>query len=223
LRFRSMKSPFLAVDQVPLGQGRTGTLVQRATTGFGRFFLGWLGKMTAPEVQQAAHLFRLERHQISCPKLLAFGQSKNRPWSRHSFLLTEVPVHKGTLDDFLSRLSSPSEKGKLLREAGALLRRLHDAGYLLGKKAGDFASLVAVQTTEQPSLTLTGIDGLRRSKRCWSELALRDIPNLKNAQRLRAAENLRFFLGYCGSQRLSPLGRDLARKLIARRIKKVTL
>jgi tRNA A-37 threonylcarbamoyl transferase component Bud32 len=44
----------------------------------------------APEVRQAGRLFRMERHGLDAPRLLAFGQRRPRPWRAEAFLLTEL-------------------------------------------------------------------------------------------------------------------------------------
>jgi heptose I phosphotransferase len=96
-----------------------------------------------PERRQAALLFRLERHGVAAPRLLAMGQ-RCGPAGRESFLLTEPPADTVRLEVWLARQSyGPATRPGLrrrrgvLRQAGALVRRLHEAGcYLDGAEPG---------------------------------------------------------------------------------------
>jgi tRNA A-37 threonylcarbamoyl transferase component Bud32 len=211
LRFRVPQRSGVEMSQVPLAGGRAGRLIRRTVTGLGGWLLSWLSKAPPPEVQQAALLFRLERHGISTPRLLGFGQRRSRLWIRHSFLLTELPRSDGSLESLLAQLSSPSRRARLLRGAGALLRQLHEAGYVLGKRAAAFASTCVVQDT---SIALMSVDGLERKKQPWPALAALDLPKIRSGSRLSKTETLRFFLGYLGEPRLSPARRDLAGKTL---------
>jgi hypothetical protein len=216
LRFRAAMQSSLEASPVSLGEGRVGTLVRRSVTSLGRWLLSWWRKAPVPEVQQAALLFRLQRHGIRSPQLLAFGHRRVRPWTEHSFLLTEAPRGEGTLLDYLARSSSPVWRGQWLRKAGELVRRLHEAGYALGNQAGAFAALCTVQND---GLALTRVDGLQRSKRRWPELAVVDLPKLPRLEGQRGTETMRFFLGYLGTRRLTQQGRILARRLRVRPVK----
>src|SRR5207249_3285363 len=106
LRFRGPIQNQVEQLEVSLSDGRTGQLVRRFATGLGRLFRSWWRKSAAPEVQHAALLFRLERHGISAPKLLAFGQYRARLWDQYSFLLTLPLEVEGSLVDSLEKSSS---------------------------------------------------------------------------------------------------------------------
>jgi hypothetical protein len=101
--------------------------------------------------------------------------------------------------------------GPCCAQAGALLRGLHEAGYVLGEH-GDFTDICASQNDR---LTLTQIDGLKRQKKLWSQLALLDLPRLYERHLLRRSDAMRFFLGYLGIPGLTFAGRTLARTVIA--------
>jgi tRNA A-37 threonylcarbamoyl transferase component Bud32 len=213
LRFCGPQQNPVESYQVRLGDHRSGNLVRRSVGGFGRWLLSWFRPQQAPEVQQAALLFRLERHAVPSPKLLAFGQSSVRPGGQESFLLTENLPSDGALDDFLARFSSPSKRANWLRQAGALLRGLHESGYALGYQAVTFASMCAVQKSER--VFLACFDGLQRDTRAWATLAKQDIPLLRARYELSGTDMMRFFLGYLGTPRLTPPGRSLAGNLVA--------
>ena len=216
LRFRPMEQRSVEECQVTLSNGRAGNLVRRTARGLGRWCLSRWRRLPAPEVRHAALLFRLERHGVPCPKLLAFGQRRLALWSDHSFLLTEsLPVDR-YLHDLLTEPSSLAERGNRLREAGALLRGVHDAGYVLGNDAGEFTVSCAVQKGEQARLSLTRVDRLKRKTKPWTELALLELPTLRSFYGLRATDTMRFFAGYVGTTRLTLEGRSLARRILAR-------
>jgi hypothetical protein len=212
LRFRDAEAGGVEVARVCLGEGRAGTLVRRtAVPSLKSRLLSRWRPAPAPEVTHAALLFRLERHNVGCPKLLAFGQRQARPWQQ-SFVLSEAPPPAGTLRERLAGSSSPRERGHWLRQAGALLRGLHEAGYVL-RQAAEFADACAIQDDNRAALTR--IEGIKRSKQLWSTLALMDLPGLREHYRLRSAEIMRFFLGYLGVRRLTAAGRRLARTILA--------
>jgi tRNA A-37 threonylcarbamoyl transferase component Bud32 len=212
LRFRGLQRGPVETSQVQLGENRRGNLVRRSVGGIGRWLLSWFRSAQAPEVQQAALLFRLERHAVPSAKLLAFGQSPVRPGGRESFLLTENLPSEGTLDDFLAHFRSSARRATWLRQAGALLRGLHDAGYALGYQVVTFASMCAVQKNDR--VVLARFDGLKRDTRAWTVLARQDIPWLQTRYELTSTDMMRFFLGYLGFPHLTPDGRKLARDLL---------
>jgi tRNA A-37 threonylcarbamoyl transferase component Bud32 len=212
LRFRDPVAAGVELTRVSLGGDRAVDLVYRTVARriSNRLFSKWQ-PAPAPEVRHAALLFRLERHNIQCPKLLAFGQRQTRPW-RQSFVLSEALPTTGTLRERLADSGSRSERGRLLRRAGALLRGLHEAGYALTDH-DDFADVCAIQDKDR--LALTRIDGINRQKKLWSQLALMDLPRLHERHPLRRPETMRFFLGYLGVPRLTSAGRKLARTVLA--------
>jgi tRNA A-37 threonylcarbamoyl transferase component Bud32 len=213
LRFRAIKPNSAECRKVRLETSRAATLTRRSVQSFSGWLRSWWRRAPAPEVQQAALLFHLERCKVACPKLLAFGQLRQRFWSRDSFILTESQPVIGDLASVLAEDLSPVSRGRLLKKAGELLRRIHEAGYVLAKHAADFAAMCAVTKEPNAALALTRIDGLERKKRSWSQLAMEDLPRLRNIHRLRETEAMCFFLGYLGAPRLTSDGRALARKM----------
>jgi tRNA A-37 threonylcarbamoyl transferase component Bud32 len=212
LRYRYAARNSLEHSRLPLGPGRIADLARRTAHGLGRWLVSWRGRLTAPEVQLAARLFRLERYQVPCPKLLAFGQ-RQRPWGQESLLLTETPPIEQTLFQALARCPSPRQRGAWLRQAGALVRKLHEAGHCLGSEAAAFARICAVY---QKRLVLTRVDRLDRKKELWLTLARRDLPRLLDHNRPSRGDALRFYLGYLGARRLPAQGRELARWVLKR-------
>ena len=69
--------------------------------------LAWLGDLlrwerpTSPELAQAGLLFRLQRHGVAGPRLLAVGQRQQGTGCTGSFLLTETPTDAVPLLDWL--------------------------------------------------------------------------------------------------------------------------
>src|SRR5262249_32046810 len=144
----------LLLEQLRCGVGRIPTPVQRAVIdlpGARRAILvrraanrrlGWIwtafrrSRPASPELQQAAALFRFQRFGIGTPRLLAVGQSQVRPWRTESFLLTEEPTAAVPLAEWLTAQAGRAlwtgerkQRRRMIREAGRLCRRLHDAGY----------------------------------------------------------------------------------------------
>jgi tRNA A-37 threonylcarbamoyl transferase component Bud32 len=182
---------------------------------------------TAPEMRQAACLFRLQRYGIVTPRVLAVGQRHLRPWRSESFLLTEpVPYEAGLTE----RLVSLSEQGdghpsyrRLLREAGRVLGRLHESGcYLPARGETDFDSPfgIAVEADGTPVIAVRSLAELRlhrrpRQSRAWTDL---------NALYLRFSSGLvsrtdalRFLLAYLGFPRPSAAARSKVRDWLRRR------
>jgi tRNA A-37 threonylcarbamoyl transferase component Bud32 len=82
-----------AVQQlaVTLPDGRAALLTRRRVYRPCGWLWGWLrGRPPqSPERQQADTLFRLQRHGIPAPRLLAYGQRQGPPWCSESLLLVE--------------------------------------------------------------------------------------------------------------------------------------
>ena len=101
LRFRSVKGSAVEERQIPLSGGRAGSLVRRTAHGLKRWCLFWRRRLPAPEIQRAALLFRLERHGVPCPKLLACGQGSARHAGSNSrFFSPKSPPSNGTCTIF---------------------------------------------------------------------------------------------------------------------------
>jgi heptose I phosphotransferase len=150
---------------------------------------------TAPERRQASLLFRLERHGVAAPRLLAMGQRAG-PAGRESFLLTEPATDTVRLEVWLAQPRLKRRRG-VLRQVGALLRRLHEAGcYLDGAEHG----LAVHVPPEGPARAVFDhVEGMsaRRGQRPWR--ARRDVRRLLRLLRSAgcgAADQRRFLAGY---------------------------
>lgn len=113
----------------------------------------------SPEQRQAALLFRLQRHAVPAPRVLAMGQRHVLPWHMDSFLLTVPDAGAIRLGQWLTRQYGPAapaataRRRRLLREAGVLLHRLHSASCYLGEAASD---ALAVRTdVREPTMVLS--------------------------------------------------------------------
>lgn len=201
--------------QVPLRGGRWAELVRRWWPGRGPW-----SKKTTPEQDHAVLLFRLERHDLPAPRLLAFGTRVRRLRGGSSFVLSEAPGPHTPLAEFLSHEQQVRPRLKLLEEAGRLWRRVHEAGYCVAKPQ-DLLDVFAVRTVEcQARVILARVDLLRRTKLGWPELAARDLhASARLNALLRRTEMLRFLLGYLGQRRLRASSRiSAAERLVLIRI-----
>jgi hypothetical protein len=118
-------------EWVGLPDGGQAELVRRRSADV----LGWLWSswrrksLPSPELNQLGLLFRLQRHGIITPRLLAFGQKSRWPWKVDSFLLTQPPANTRPLADVARNAGADRNiLRRLLCQAALLLRRLHQAG-----------------------------------------------------------------------------------------------
>jgi tRNA A-37 threonylcarbamoyl transferase component Bud32 len=148
----------------------------------------------SPEFEYARALFQLERFGIAVPKLLAVGQRFPLPWQSESFVLT-VPV-AGTVPfkQWLQRTWDDRTRDQVLYEAGALLRRLHEAGYAVGAHA-ERAFLLR---EEERTFVVNPQEGLQRLGRVCQRRVFADLRSLAQSFSLGRTQTLRFLYGYCG-------------------------
>lgn len=190
---------------------RSLTLIRRRTSRF----TAWLAAccrrrvFVSPDFEQAATIFRLERHGIRPPRLLAVGQEFSLPWSSVSFLLTETPDADLALTRFLE-WAHCRDRWELLRQTGRLLRRLHEAGYLVSSFA-DWA--VQGQGPRAFQVVLAGVGGLVRSRRGFERNLRRLGAELRSCG--SRTDLLRFVRAYDGetsshSERRQPTERRLS-------------
>jgi tRNA A-37 threonylcarbamoyl transferase component Bud32 len=215
LRMAESDTPSCKIMRVPLQQGRSGQLERRSISGLGGLLHSWITKKPLPEVRKAALLFRLERHGVRSPRLLAFGRKRVGAATHQSFILSETPALEGTLKEQLLKAGSTRRRAVLLRQAGALLRRVHEAGYILGNGAENFAEGCAILKADAAALMVTQVDCLERRHRPWPNLAELDLPRIGKFG-LSNSDQLRFYLGYVRRRRLTSPERILARKVLAR-------
>jgi hypothetical protein len=139
------------------------------------------------------------------PRVLAMGQRYPRPWHAESFLLTEAAPGQVELTDWLAgQTARPDQRRRVLRLAGELLRRLHQAGYYLDGTVNP-RRLFALQpgARNQPVPSLSSTEGLRRSRDARPEWALQDVQRLQScfSSLCSKGEMLRFLLAYLGKSR----------------------
>ena len=199
---------------VPAADHEPWKLVRRWTSRPWRWLISWWRRpmFPAPEFEQAATIIRLERYGIEAPRLLALGHRTLRPWQKYSFLLTQPPAGAVALHAYLAT-AALAERRRLLREAGRLLRCVHEAGYAWSGPRG----VVWAVRPETGAVVLTSVDGLRRSTASLERRARRDLARLSRGADLSAADRLRFFLGYHASESLTQPMHQLARRLTLRR------
>jgi heptose I phosphotransferase len=92
-----------------------------------RFRLWLLGRpILSAEQRRATLLWRLQRHGVPAPRVLAAGRRLDAWGFQDSFLMCEP--HHGTvrLAAWLAR-ATPAQRRRVLRQLGRLLARLHDA------------------------------------------------------------------------------------------------
>jgi heptose I phosphotransferase len=209
----------------------TATLVRRRTNWPLAWIWSWLWghKPTTQEIRQAGLIFRLQRYQIETPRLLAFGQRHFPPWRTESLLLTEWPAGAVRLTDWLAapnQRAHTEQRRRVLRQAGALVRRLHDAGCQIASPSARKRSIVcplAVKfgTDGVPVVSLGTIAeiGARRQRGAWRqhrELGL--LLDQLSALGCTRTDRLRFLLGYIGERRLDQPQRRVGRLLVCRKI-----
>jgi hypothetical protein len=125
---------------------------------------GLRGKRSAtPEVEQAATIFRLQRHGIAVPELLAFGHQQ-RFCRSVSFLLTES-LEAADMGDWLSFSHDTVHRRHVLRQAGDILRRLHIAGYRLEARTNPLVFFAVQAAPEGPRVVLRSADGVYRQEK----------------------------------------------------------
>jgi tRNA A-37 threonylcarbamoyl transferase component Bud32 len=151
----------------------------------------WPASASSREIPPLAHtLFRLQRFGVPAPRLLAVGFSAERV-----YLLAESAAAVPLTEAF-AKASIPL-RARMLREAGWIVRQIHEAGYSL--PAGDAweRRLGVIRATYE--LFVVKFEPLLRGARPWQELA----PLEFNRQKIRLSrtEQLRFLQGYLKHRR----------------------
>jgi hypothetical protein len=134
--------------------------------------------LTSPELEQAGTLYLLQRYGITPPTVLAVGQRHVRPWQMQSFLLTQPPRAAAGLFTWLA--GGNAGRSQVLRDAGDVLRRLHEACcYLADCSEEEMAGLFLVQTGGAGGRVVVGsAAGLRRAHRPSPRRACKDLRRL---------------------------------------------
>ncbi|MBI2804727.1 MAG: hypothetical protein HYX68_07055 [Planctomycetes bacterium] len=136
-------------------------------------------------------LFRLQRFGVPAPRLLAVGYPAGG-----AFVLVEsrrtMPLEQALAKAGLGR------RRRMMRQAGRLVRLIHDAGYRLPPGDAWERRLGVVSSSDE--VVLVRVEPLLRDSATWREKAPLEFarPNL----RLSRGEQVRFLLGYLGQKRL---------------------
>jgi hypothetical protein len=172
--------------------------------------------LVPPELEDAGTLFRLQRYGVKTIKILAMGQRHGRPWQTQSFLLTAKPTASVGAAAWLAA-ATIRRRRQVLRQAGDMLRRMHEAGYYLGNiPAEDTARFFEVSSDrETPQVFLNEIPRLRRRRPSRSRARADLLQLLLGFGSLfGAADRLRFFLAFLGRSRLTAADRKMALSLL---------
>jgi len=174
--------------------------------------------LLSPELAQVGIIFRLERYGLRCARVLAFGQSQTRPWQYESFILVQDRLHGITPSRWLATQAKSrwtaerKQRWKLLREAGAMLQRMHQAHCYLPGFAHN--SLAVENTAEEgPVLLLTSAKDIRKRRYANRNLAkknLRALIETLGLSSLSQTDRLRILLSYLGQRRLTPHAKQFA-------------
>jgi heptose I phosphotransferase len=155
--------------------------------------------LLAPEQRQAALLLRLERHAVAAPHVLAMGQRQEGPGQVESFLLTEPARDTVRLEAWLARRHSPHAEAAVLRQAGALLHRLHESSCYLDGPGATSVLAVRLSADADPALVLDSAEGVSACRGRRPGRARRDLNRLLEQLRAAgcsAADLRRFLDGY---------------------------
>ncbi len=209
-------------QQIKLPNGSQATLVRRDEA---RFFSSLWGLFharshDAPEVCQAALLFRLERHGLLAPRLLAFGQWAPAWNRRRSFLLAEeVQATRSVAAWSAHSVEQTSLRWRVLREIGTFLRRFHRAGLAFDPPRTQGKALLCFTESQGTPLPALGcVDGITLTRRLPSRHVEADLIAAcrESAPLLHSrTDRLRLVLAYLGTPRLTAEGRRLLRRLLS--------
>jgi tRNA A-37 threonylcarbamoyl transferase component Bud32 len=196
------------------------TLVRRRRDEMARWLWArlWRRHLTSPEFQQAAMLFRLQRYGVETPRLLAFGQRHSAPWRTESFLLTDVPP-SASLTEWLRRpacwTAERKRRWQVIRDAGDLLRRTHEAG------CHGIDSVAQVGLREgcgvRPRVVLQDVSRLTAERDLPPRAKLRDLRRLRRSLptgMCSRTDQLRFLMAYASTRQSM---RELLRQIVASR------
>jgi tRNA A-37 threonylcarbamoyl transferase component Bud32 len=159
----------------------------------------------SPEQRQASLLLRLQRHGIAAPQVLALGQRRAADGRIESLLLTEPCADTCSLEAWLAyrtrrrtRSTEPAHRWSVLRQTGALLRRLHEAScYLVFGAAG--CGLAVRQTDGQFEVVVDHVQSVTPQRRRHPRRAARDVRRLQrllHAAGCSRSDLYRFRVGY---------------------------
>jgi hypothetical protein len=178
-------------------------------------------RFASPELEQAGIIFRLERYGVRCARILAFGQTRYRPWNYQSFVL--VQDRKGMAPDLwlAEQANCPwtakqKQRRRLLRGAGTLLRQMHQAQCYLPPKPGEIL-VVENSSNVSPDLLLKDASSIRKQRRSPRRIIKKNLRTLFETlglSNLSQTDRLRILLGYTDQDRLTPSVKKLAVELM---------
>ncbi len=126
------------------------------------------------EQRQAELLLRLQRHGVEAPSVLAMGR-RTAGDCVESFVLTQPAEGAVRLTAWLARRPLPALCRRALAEAGALLRRLHDAACCLDKRDPSGALAVRQAPEGQPTVLLVETEFVQPLRGIKAARARRDV------------------------------------------------
>jgi heptose I phosphotransferase len=161
------------------------------------------GTAVSAEQRQAALLLRLERHGVAVPAVLALGQ-RQAEGRAESFLLTQPPAGAVGLESWLSSgAATLAGRRDVLRQAGAVLARLHEASCYFG---GEFIPLAVAPDGGGLRVMLDSAEGVTPARQRLRRRERRDL-RLAQARLLAAGcgrtDLARFRAGYRQGARVS--------------------
>jgi tRNA A-37 threonylcarbamoyl transferase component Bud32 len=137
-------------------------------------------------IPRLAHtLFRLQRFGVPAPRLLAVGGS-----GTHTHLLAESAKTVPFAEAFAK--APFAERCRWLQDAGAIVRRIHEAGYHL--PPGDSWQRRLGVADPTGAVMLVNVESLPRGNVLWQQLA--PVEFSQSDLRLTRTEQLRFLRGY---------------------------
>jgi tRNA A-37 threonylcarbamoyl transferase component Bud32 len=220
----------LVRSTVKVGRGRRGLLLRRRQTQPLRRLWNWLRgrRPTSPELSQASLLFRLQRHGVATPRVLAMGQQLGNGGRVDSFLLIERLARGLSLPRWLLR-NRGRRRRLLLRQTAQMLRQIHQSGCHFARclslancgSQGWKKFPLWVQRTGAGivNVALASVESVQLAGRGEPGLQLRDLIGLCESAKmlsLSATDCLRFFLAYRNERKLSSQGKQIALQIIRR-------
>jgi heptose I phosphotransferase len=151
---------------------------QRGYVSLNERFRQWLlGRpIISAEQRRATLLWRLQRHGVPAPRVLAAGRRLDARGYQDSFLLCEPYGATVRLSAWLARAERPQRR-RVLRQLGGLLARLHDACCY-----GESEVVVALAVRHEeggPTLVLENVEGITPLRRPHPARASRDLSRVR--------------------------------------------
>jgi hypothetical protein len=196
---RPEPTPFVTRDVLALPGGRQAQRVRRSARQPLRWLWSLLSRrsLAAPELEGSVLLFRLQRHGVATPRLLAFGQRRFLPWQSESFLLIEPASGALPLAEWLRvRCDAPRQRWDVLHAAAGILRRMHEADVCLGRDPDALGEALTVTDGPAGLEVLLGDPSAVRRRRARPAAVRADLSALFRRLPLSRTERLRFLLAY---------------------------